>query len=115
MKPHSWGWLCNSHSFNSLLINYSSIVAKTNFTLASSAGWGIEVGVFQFLRPQVLKKHLLLVSSNVSGRDVSGRVEMLVPPHSVSQLDLWVNLRPTLAPELGLTDKQCMSSLTQMH
>lgn len=58
MKPHSWGWLCNRHSLNNLLINYSSILATTNFTLASSAGWGLEVGAFQFLHPQILKKYL---------------------------------------------------------
>lgn len=34
MKPHSWGWLCNS--LLSLLSNYTSIWAKTNFTPASS-------------------------------------------------------------------------------
>ena len=58
VKPHSWGWLCNSHSLNSLLINYTSIFAKTNFTLASSARWRIKAGVIQFLHPQVLKEHL---------------------------------------------------------
>lgn len=58
VKPHSWGWLCNSHSLTSLLINYPSIFAKANFTRASGARCGIKSGVVQFLHPQVLKQHL---------------------------------------------------------
>lgn len=78
MKPHSWGWLCNS--LPSLLSNYTSIWAKTNFTPASSDG--IKAGVVQFLHP-------LLVASSISDRDVSGRTEVLVlscaPARSVGE------------------------------
>lgn len=56
----------DSHSLNNL-INYTSICVKTNFTLASSARWGIEAGAVWLLHPQILMKHLL-VSSNSSGR-----------------------------------------------